>query len=129
MTSKPVAGVTAGSQAPETWFHEGCFIAELMNNDNNPDLSIARARVPAGTTTRWHQLAGITERYVILSGSGEVEITGLPSVRVVAGDCVTIPAQTGQRVTATQDGDLIFLAICTPRFVDVAYAVIESPAT
>ncbi|MGB7301500.1 MAG: cupin domain-containing protein [Burkholderiaceae bacterium] len=122
MTLKTSPGVCAGHLAAETWFGEGCYITEWMNNDDNPDMSVARARVPRKTTTRWHQLAGIVERYVVLSGIGQVELGDLPPVTVRPGDCVTIPAATRQRITATGSEDLVFLAICTPRFDPAAYA-------
>jgi hypothetical protein len=38
---------------------EKCSIIELSNTADDPDASIARARVRAGVTTRWHRLAGI----------------------------------------------------------------------
>jgi len=50
---------------PEAEFYtaEGCYINELSNSDADPEASIARARVRPGVTTRWHCLAGTTERY------------------------------------------------------------------
>jgi hypothetical protein len=32
---------------------EGCLIVELPNDPDDPDVSIARARVPSGVTTKW----------------------------------------------------------------------------
>lgn len=113
---EPLSGVYAGHLEPEYWFKEGCFITEWLNNDSNPDLSVARARVPAGTTTRWHALQGTSERYIILSGAGRVEIGSQDPARVVTGDCVTIAPGIRQRITADAGQDLLFLAICTPRF-------------
>jgi hypothetical protein len=55
-----------GSCQHEYWFREGCYITEWSNSDTNPGVSIARARVEPGRTTRWHRLDAITERYVIL---------------------------------------------------------------
>jgi mannose-6-phosphate isomerase-like protein (cupin superfamily) len=100
---------------------ERCSIIELSNTPEDPDASIARARVSAGVTTRWHRLAGITERYVILNGTGRVEIGDLPPNEVSVGDVVFIPPLCRQRITNTGQGDLIFLAICTPRFRQEAY--------
>ena len=57
----------------EYYFEEGCFILELSNSAQDPKLSIARARVKAGMSTRLHRLSDIIERYVILSGQGSVE--------------------------------------------------------
>lgn len=100
----------------EYFFAEGCHIIELSNSADDPALSIARARVEAGRTTRWHRLAGTIERYLILSGSGRVELEGLAPRAVAAGDVVIIPPQCAQRIANTGSDDLIFLALCTPRF-------------
>ncbi len=75
-------------------FHtdEGCFITELSNIPEDADASIARARVLPGVTTRWHRLKGTAERYVILSGTGRVEVGELPAQEVAPNDVVLIPA-------------------------------------
>ena len=108
-------------------FHtpEKCYITELSNTPEDPDVSISRARVRPGVTTRWHRLRGTAERYYILSGSGRVEVGGLPLHEVNAGDIVLIPPMCPQRITSTGQEDLVFLAICTPRFSNDAYEDIE----
>ena len=108
---------------PDAEFYtaELCFINELSNHPDDPELSIAQARVQAGVTTRWHQLHGITERYVILNGEGLVEIGDLEPQTVCKGDVIIIPALCPQRITNTGINDLIFLAICTPRFRQDAF--------
>lgn len=60
----------------EFYMSEKCYITELSNSADDPDVSIARARVEPGVTTRSHRLKGITERYFIISGRGAVEIGG-----------------------------------------------------
>ena len=72
---------------------ERCRILETWNRKDDPFVSIARAEVAAGITTRLHRLAGITERYYIISGSGLVELNGRPPKVVVPGDLVFIPPQ------------------------------------
>jgi mannose-6-phosphate isomerase-like protein (cupin superfamily) len=84
-------------------------------------VSIARARVPAGVTTRWHRLAGITERYVIIEGRGRAEVGTRPPQEAGPGDVVMIPPGWRQRIANTGAGELVFLAICTPRFTYDAY--------
>ena len=101
--------------------HENCFILEVSNDGGDPDVSIARARVGPGVTTAWHRLDGIVERYVIVRGKGRVEVGDLPPTIVSDGDVVRIPANVAQRITNVGDEDLIFLCICTPRFVQSAY--------
>ena len=108
-------------------FHtdEGCFITELSNIPEDPGASIARARVLAGVTTRWHRVNGTTERYVILSGAGRVEVGKLPAQDVAPNDVVLIPPGCRQRITCTSTEDLVFLAVCTPRLRPEAYEDID----
>jgi len=105
----------------EFYFKEGCFIIEVSNTADDPDISIARARVEKGKTTRWHWLSNTFERYVILSGKGIVEVGANDPTEVSEGDVVLIPPQTRQRITNSGETDLIFLAICTPRFSHLNY--------
>jgi quercetin dioxygenase-like cupin family protein len=109
----------------EYYFREGCFITELSNGDHDPAASLARARVEPGCTTAWHALHGTVERYVILEGTGLVEVGDLPPQTVEPGDLVVIPAHCRQRITCTSACDLIFLAICTPRFEASNYIDLE----
>ncbi len=112
--------------ATEFYTPEGCFIIELSNTADDEEASIARARVEPGVTTRWHRLSGTTERYVILEGNGRVEVGGLAPQDVGAGDVVIIPPLCRQRISNFGAGDLIFLAICTPRFRQDLYEDIDS---
>ena len=105
----------------EFWFEEGCFITELSNTPDDPAVSIARARVPRGATTRWHRVKDTVERYVILEGRGRAEVGDQPAREVGPGDVVFIPTSCRQRIANTGDNDLVFLAICTPRFEPQAY--------
>ncbi len=105
----------------EYFFVEGCYINEISNGSLDQDVSIARARVTPGVTTQWHRLNGTTERYMILEGEGEVEIGDCAPKRVKSGDVVIIPPQTRQRITNVGQQDLVFLAICSPRFQERNY--------
>ncbi len=117
----PAACVKRLDDAREFLTPERCFIAETSNSADDPDVSIARARVRAGETTRWHRLAGTVERYVIVAGSGRVEVGDLDPQTVRAGDVVIIPSMCPQRITAIGSEDLVFLAICSPRYRDANY--------
>ena len=109
----------------EFYTPELCYINELSNIPCDPDVSIARARVQAGVATRWHRLLGITERYVILEGIGLVEVGDLAPQEVKNGDVVIIPPKCRQRITNVGVNELVFLAICTPRFRQDAYEELE----
>ncbi|NPU94811.1 MAG: cupin domain-containing protein [Gammaproteobacteria bacterium] len=108
----------------EYFFDEGCFINELSNSADDAAVSIAQARVAVGNTTRWHRLRDTTERYVILSGSGRVEV-GDQVQAVQVGDVVIIPPLCRQRIANTGNTDLVFLAICSPRFQPDCYEDLE----
>ena len=108
---------------------EKCYITELSNTPDDPDVSIARAKVEPGVTTRWHQLVGTVERYYIVSGTGRVEVGRLSPQEVNPGDIVLIPPMCRQRITNIGAEDLIFLAICTPRFSNDVYKDIEDNPT
>lgn len=120
------ARVTHSQSVAEYWFEEGCHIQEVGNTPDDPDVSIARARVAPGARTRWHRLEGISERYLVIEGSGTVEIGGLNPTVVGAGDLVLIPPGVPQRITNNGDGDLIFYAICSPRFSPDRYRDVEA---
>ena len=113
--------ILKANEADEYYFDEGCFILELSNSPADPGLSIARARVKAGVTTKLHRLKGVVERYVILAGIAKVEVDEGEPQQVSAGDVVIIPSLCPQRITNIGSEDLVFLAICTPRFTREVY--------
>lgn len=106
---------------PEYYFQEGCYITEWSNSSDDPDVSVAKARVRPGETTRWHRLLETTERYVLLSGQGLVEVGDMPPTPVSVGDVVVVAPMVRQRITNTGEEDLVFLAICSPRFLPENY--------
>ena len=119
--------ISRADASAEYYTDERCDILELSNSADDPDASIARARVAPGVTTRWHRLKGTTERYVILEGRGRVEVGELGAHDVSPGDVVLIPAMCRQRIANTGKADLVFLAICTPRFRTADYEDLEKP--
>jgi len=108
----------------EYYFKEGCFIEEWHNSSDYEDMSIARVRVEAKTETRLHVLDETTERYVILTGQGLVTVDNKSWV-VKEGDVVVIESGQSQKIKNEQESDLIFLAICVPRFQEKNYRDIE----
>ncbi len=109
----------------EFYTPEKCYITKLSNSSDDPVVSIARARVEPGITTRWHRLKGTVERYYIVSGRGCMEVETLAPQEVNPGDIVLIPSMCRQRITNIGLEDLVFLAICTPRFSADVYEDVE----
>ncbi len=127
MYSRPMnAAIRPLDPAAEFYTEERCHITELSNLPEDPDCSIARARIEPGVTTRWHRLGGIAERYVVLEGRGCAEIGDLPPRDVGPGDVVLIPPACRQRIANLGKTDLVFLAICTPRFRPERYEDIDA---
>lgn len=114
-----------GSKKAEYYFKEGCHITELSNSEVDPEVSIARARLEPGKATRWHALKDTKERYLILQGTGLVEAGGLAPTQVNPGDSVIIAPEDKQRIKNTGESDLVFLAICSPRFEMGNYVDLE----
>lgn len=109
----------------EYWFREGCHVTELSNSGDDEALSVAHIRVEPGGVTRWHALDDIVERYVILAGQGEVELGDEPARTVSVHDVVVIPPGCPQRIRNTGPAELLFLALCTPRFTPQRYLDLE----
>jgi mannose-6-phosphate isomerase-like protein (cupin superfamily) len=103
---------------------ERCFIFESLNGSND-SLSVARARVEPGITTKWHCVDGTAERYIVAEGRARVEVGDLAPENIGAGDVVLIPAGVRQRVTNSGDRDLIFYCVCTPPFEQRNYRDLE----
>jgi len=117
--------MTVLDKPSEYYFREGCFITELSNTADDPELSVAHVRVEPGETTSWHKLLGISERYLILSGRGNVEVGNSEAREVTESDVVLIPPEVRQRITNIGEEDLIFLALCAPRFQEEYYVEID----
>jgi mannose-6-phosphate isomerase-like protein (cupin superfamily) len=109
--------IIKGKSTNEFLTEEKCYISEILNSEELQGLSIATARVSPGVTTMLHSIKNTNEVYYILSGNGEMEIDGNVAGIAEPGDAVFIPANSTQRITNKTDEDLVFLCICSPRFV------------
>ena len=115
------------SERGEFYTDERCYILELHNCEQTPQVSLATARVEPGVTTQLHALEGVSEVYVLQQGSGVVEID-FQRQAVGTGDSVMIPAGAAQRISNTGSEDLVFHCICTPRFTPGCYIDLEPKA-
>ncbi len=108
----------------EVWTVERCYIAELVNDASQPEVSIARTRVEPAVTTQLHALS-VSEWYVIESGEGRMRVGDEPVFDIGPGDTVSIPKHVAQQATNTGHEDLIFLCVCAPRFSQECYTSLE----
>jgi len=119
------SAIRKGDAEAEFETDERCYIIEVANDADDEYLSIARARVDVGVTTAWHRLQGISERYIIISGHGLVEVEDLEPTPVGPGDVVRIAPGKAQRIANTGDQQLVFYAVCAPPFRQDAYTNLE----
>ena len=105
----------------EKYINERCFISEIINTAEFESFSLSKARVLPGVTTELHAVKNTTEVYYILSGRGEMETDGNVVGMVGPGDVVFIPKEMAQRIKNIGAEDLIFLCICSPRFMETNY--------
>jgi mannose-6-phosphate isomerase-like protein (cupin superfamily) len=103
---------------------ERCYIAEILNDPAEPQVSVARARVEPGVTTERHTLS-VLEWYVIETGRGRIQLGDSQPYDVFAGDTIRIPAFCEQKIANTGDSDLLFLCVCVPRFDESCYQSAE----
>lgn len=120
------SAILPAGERPESFTIEGCYVRELSNSVQDESLSIAQVRVACGHSTRWHRLRDTRERYVILAGRGLMQLQDQAPREVSVGDVVLIPPGCAQRIQALGDTELVFLAVCTPRFVWECYEDVEA---
>ncbi len=108
----------------EFWTRERCYITELLNGDEWPEVSLARCRVEPGVTTELHSL-DVAEWYVIEQGEGRMHVGSLEPFDVVPGDTVAIAPDESQQIHNTGKEDLVFLCVCAPRFNTDSYTPLE----
>jgi len=108
----------------EQWTSERCYITELLNSDDQPEVSLARTRVEPGVTTQLHRLS-VFEWYVIEAGHGLMRIDDAPPFAVGPGETVAIPKNAAQQVTNSGQEGLVFLCVCTPKFSQECYTSLE----
>lgn len=106
----------------ETLAPERCYIYENCGAiTGDRQVSIARARVEPGVTTKAHHLEGVQEIYLVIEGEGRVYVGNMEAAEVCKGDVVIIPPGTSQKIADTMRTDLIFYCICTPTFNHECY--------
>ena len=108
----------------EFWTEERCYITELLNDPQSPNISVALARVEINTTTQLHSLRGVQETYIIKKGLGLLEIDD-EQISVKENDTILIEANRSQRITNVGNCDLEFYCICIPRFYSDCYINLE----
>ena len=77
--------------------------------------SLAEATLPAGLSTKRHYHAASEEIYLILEGSGELELDGARA-RIGPGEAVAIPPGAWHEIVALGDRPLRFLCCCAPPY-------------
>jgi len=81
------------------------------------EQSLAEASLPANGSTQRHYHARTEEIYVVLEGSGEMEVEG-DRRQVAAGDAILIPSGAWHEIRADADAELRFLCCCAPPYAD-----------
>lgn len=104
----------------EFWTRERCYITELVNDDEWPEVSLARCRVEPGVTTELHTL-DVAEWYVVEQGEGLMRVGSREPCEIGPGDAVAIAPEVSQQVTNTGNADLVFFCVCAPRFTVDSY--------
>jgi mannose-6-phosphate isomerase-like protein (cupin superfamily) len=81
------------------------------------EQSLAEATLAAGAQTRRHYHARAEEIYVMLDGTGRMEVEG-DERAIRPGDAVLIPRNAWHQIRADAGGELRFLCCCAPPYSD-----------
>jgi mannose-6-phosphate isomerase-like protein (cupin superfamily) len=81
------------------------------------EQSLAEATLAPGAATQRHHHARAEEIYVVLAGSGRMEVEG-DERDVGPGDAILIPAGARHQIKADAAGELRFLCCCAPPYSD-----------
>jgi mannose-6-phosphate isomerase-like protein (cupin superfamily) len=81
------------------------------------EQSLAEATLAAGARTRRHYHSRTEEIYVVLEGSGRMEVDG-DEQHVGPGDAILIPPRAWHEIQASKDDELRFLCCCAPPYSD-----------
>jgi quercetin dioxygenase-like cupin family protein len=92
---------------------DGSTIREYLHT---PVQSLAEAELAAGQATQRHYHARSEEIYLLVAGSGRVEVDG-EERDVARGDAILIPPGARHQFTAGGDGAR-FLCCCAPPYSD-----------
>lgn len=79
--------------------------------------SLAEAILAPGQATLRHYHGVTEEIYVLLEGSGEMEVDG-ERTSVAPGDAILIPPLAWHQIRAAAEGELRFLCCCAPAYRD-----------
>lgn len=91
------------------------ILSELVNPFNDEisiGYSVARARLPVGTSSLAHRLAS-SELYYILNGKGKLHVDDT-YVALEIGDSAFVPANALQYIENVSEDELLFLCIVEP---------------
>jgi mannose-6-phosphate isomerase-like protein (cupin superfamily) len=81
------------------------------------EQSLAEATLAPGQSTRRHYHARTEEIYVVLAGTGEMEVDG-DRRSVGPDDAILIPPRAWHEIRATGVAELRFLCCCAPAYSD-----------
>jgi mannose-6-phosphate isomerase-like protein (cupin superfamily) len=98
---------------------DGSEIRVLLNAHQGgaANQSLAEATLAAGQATARHHHARTEEIYIVLAGSGEMEVDG-ERKRVGPGDAILIRAGVRHQIRADAGAELRFLCCCAPPYAD-----------
>lgn len=81
------------------------------------EQSLAEATLAPGQATRRHYHARTEEIYILIAGSGRMEVDG-DERAVAGGDAILIPPGAWHQIRADEGGELRLLCCCAPQYSD-----------
>jgi mannose-6-phosphate isomerase-like protein (cupin superfamily) len=109
--------IRSRGDAPPFTTADGSTIRVLLDAETGgaANQSLAEASLEPGQETQRHYHAASEELYVLLEGSGEMEVDG-ERASVGPGDAILIPPGARHQIRAAADAPLRFLCCCAPPY-------------
>ena len=104
--------------APPFVTADGSTIREFLNPGLAPlrNMSLAEATLSPGQKTTRHYHPRAEEIYLVLQGSGLMEVAG-DVAEVGPGDAIAIPNGLPHQITNNREEPLVFLCCCAPSYL------------
>jgi len=97
----------------------------LFETDNSRMQAFCHAYLQPGKATVPHHLKHQSEVYYVLSGEGLMHIDD-EAGSLSVGQAVYIPPRATQWIENTGEGELVFLAICSPQWAGCDEEILDS---
>lgn len=99
-----------GTKAPNTHYLGEAWLNRLLNQSEDLDFGITKARFKANSTLNWHKHASV-QVLIVVEGEGYYQEKGKKPIRMKKGDIIKCPKNTEHWHASSKEQDVTYLAL------------------